>query len=73
MPEKASRRDLKTRPQLAKAIDFLSKGDVLLLAEWDRATRSMLDGIRIIERVGGGHRRARAQPPPKCELPACRL
>src|SRR5262245_55564666 len=29
----------------------LGKGDVLVLAEWDRATRSMTDGIRIIERV----------------------
>ncbi len=49
--EKASGRDLRARPQLAKAIDLLGKGDVLVLAEWDRATRSMLDGIQIIERV----------------------
>jgi DNA invertase Pin-like site-specific DNA recombinase len=34
-----------------RAIEALGKGDVLVLAEWDRATRSMLDGIRIIERV----------------------
>src|SRR5262249_46323468 len=26
-------------------------GDVLVLAEWDRATRSMLDGVHIIERI----------------------
>ena len=38
------------RPQLEKA-STLGIGDVLVLAEWDRATRSMLDGIRIIERV----------------------
>jgi len=39
------------RPELEKAIAALGPGDVLVLAEWDRATRSMLDGIRIIERV----------------------
>src|SRR5262245_44930444 len=39
------------RPGLEKAIEALGSGDVLVLAEWDRATRSMLDGIRIIERV----------------------
>ena len=36
-----------------RAIEALGKGDVLVLAEWDRAARSMLDGIRIIERVAG--------------------
>jgi DNA invertase Pin-like site-specific DNA recombinase len=49
--EKASGRDLKGRPQLEKAIDALPKRGVLVLAEWDRCTRSMLDGIHIIERV----------------------
>src|SRR5262249_39574657 len=39
------------RPELGKAFGLLGSGDVLVLAEWDRATRSMLDGIRIIERV----------------------
>ena len=34
-----------------KAIDDLGKGDVLVLAEWDRATRSMMDGVRLIERI----------------------
>ena len=34
----------KNRPELEKAIDALGKSDVLVLAEWDRATRSMLDG-----------------------------
>src|SRR6516162_6166897 len=37
--EKASGRDIKNRPQLEKAIDALGKGDILVLAEWDRATR----------------------------------
>src|SRR5438105_2778412 len=49
--EKESGREGVKRPQLEKAIDTLGPGDVLVLAEWDRATRSMLDGIRIIERV----------------------
>jgi len=37
--EKASGKDVKNRPQLEKAIDVLGTGDVLILAEWDRATR----------------------------------
>ena len=49
--EKASGKDIKNRPQLEKAIDALGTGDVLVLAEWDRATRSMLDGVNIIERI----------------------
>jgi DNA invertase Pin-like site-specific DNA recombinase len=39
------------RPQLEKAIDALGTGDVLVVAEWDRATRSMMDGVAIIDRV----------------------
>ena len=39
------------RPQLDNAIEVLGTGDVLVLAAWDRVTRSMLDGIKIIERV----------------------
>jgi len=34
-----------------KAIDELGNRDVLVVAEWDRATRSMLDGVHIIERI----------------------
>lgn len=49
--EKASGKDTRGRPQLEKAIDALGTGDVLIVAEWDRATRSMLDGIEIIERI----------------------
>jgi DNA invertase Pin-like site-specific DNA recombinase len=49
--EKLSGREGVKRPELEKAIDALGPGDVLVLAEWDRAARSMLDGIRIIERV----------------------
>src|SRR5215831_6508049 len=46
--EKLSGREGVRRPQLDKA---LGTGDILVLAEWDRVTRSMLDGIKIIERV----------------------
>src|SRR5215468_1496241 len=49
--EKLSGREGVRRPQLDKAIEALGTGDVLVLAEWDRVTRSMLDGIKIIERV----------------------
>jgi DNA invertase Pin-like site-specific DNA recombinase len=49
--EKVSGKDLRGRPQLEKAIDALGRGDVLVIAEWDRATRSMQDGVAIIERI----------------------
>src|SRR5499433_2455551 len=49
--EKASGKAVKGRPQLVKAIDELGTGDVLVVAEWDRATRSMMDGVHIIERI----------------------
>jgi DNA invertase Pin-like site-specific DNA recombinase len=55
--EKASGKDVKGRPELEQAIDHLGAGDVLVLAEWDRATRSMFDGIAIMQRV---HARAAA-------------
>jgi DNA invertase Pin-like site-specific DNA recombinase len=49
--EKASGKDVRGRPQLEKAIGGLGRGDVLVIAEWDRATRSMQDGVAIIERI----------------------
>lgn len=49
--EKASGRSTKGRPELEKAIDRLGTGDVLVVAEWDRATRSMVDGVAIIDRI----------------------
>ena len=49
--EKASGKAVKGRPELEKAIDVLGKGDILIVAEWDRATRSMMDGVAIIERI----------------------
>lgn len=49
--EKASGKAVRGRPQLEKAIDELGTGDILVVAEWDRATRSMMDGVHIIERI----------------------
>jgi len=49
--EKATGKTVKGRPELEKAIDALGTGDVFVLAEWDRATRSMIDGIAIMQRV----------------------
>jgi DNA invertase Pin-like site-specific DNA recombinase len=49
--EKASGKQMRDRPELEKAIDALGTGDVLVLAEWDQATRSMMDGIAIMQRV----------------------
>jgi DNA invertase Pin-like site-specific DNA recombinase len=43
--EKASGKSLLNRPELEKAIDNLGIGDYLVVAEWDRATRSMMHGI----------------------------
>ena len=43
--EKVSGKSLKDRPQLERAIKSLGTGDVLLVAEWDRATRSMMDAL----------------------------
>ena len=42
---------MQNRPELVKAIDALPTKGVLVLAEWDRATRSLMDGIHIMERV----------------------
>lgn len=50
--EKASGKDTHQRPELKKAIASLNPDDVLVLAEWDRATRSYPDGLRILAEVG---------------------
>lgn len=39
------------RSQLARALDDLDTGDEFVIAEWDRATRSMWDGLQIIKAV----------------------
>ena len=50
--EKASGMSTKNRAELEKAISALGAGDVLVLAEWDRATRSMTDGVARINARG---------------------
>ena len=47
----ASGKSLQGRPELSRAITDLAPGDVLVLAEWDRATRSMWDGLQIVKQV----------------------
>src|SRR5271170_2507522 len=49
--DKASAKSMAGRPQLALALDDLDTGDELVIAEWDRATRSMWDGLQIIKAV----------------------
>lgn len=49
--DKASGKSMVGRPALAKAIAELDEGDELVIAEWDRATRSMWDGLQIIKAV----------------------
>jgi DNA invertase Pin-like site-specific DNA recombinase len=49
--EKVSGKSIRNRPQLEMAVDMLGTGDTLVVAEWDRATRSMIDGIDIIKRI----------------------
>jgi len=49
--DKASGKSMAGRPELARALDDLDAGDELVIAEWDRATRSMWDGLQIIEAV----------------------
>lgn len=49
--EKISGKHLKNRPQLEKAIRALQPGDTFIIAEWDRATRSLYDGIDIMRRI----------------------
>ncbi len=49
--DKASGKSMAGRPELARALDELDTGDELVIAEWDRATRSMWDGLQIIKAV----------------------
>ena len=49
--DKASGKSMAGRPELARALDDLDSGDELVIAEWDRATRSMWDGLQIIKTV----------------------
>jgi DNA invertase Pin-like site-specific DNA recombinase len=47
--DKASGKSMAGRPELARALDDLDTGDELVIAEWDRATRSMWDGLQIVK------------------------
>lgn len=49
--EKVSGKSLVKRPGLEKAISELGVDDIFVVAEWDRATRSMFDGINIMCQV----------------------
>jgi len=49
--EKGLGKTVKGGAELERAIDELGTGDILVLAEWDRCTRSMIDGVDIIDRV----------------------
>jgi DNA invertase Pin-like site-specific DNA recombinase len=49
--DKASGKTVRGRPQLEKAIDALGTDFIFVVAEWDRATRSYTDGIKIITRI----------------------
>jgi DNA invertase Pin-like site-specific DNA recombinase len=66
--EKASGRDVAGRPELERAIYALGAGDVLILAEWDRATRSMFDGIAIMQRVAARGAAIRVLDKPHLDL-----
>jgi DNA invertase Pin-like site-specific DNA recombinase len=52
--DKASGKSMAGRPELARALEDLDTGDELVIAEWDRATRSMWDGLQIIKAVIDG-------------------
>jgi len=49
--EKLSGKTTRNRPQLARAITRLGSGDVFVVAEWDRATRSMMDGLNLMNLI----------------------
>jgi DNA invertase Pin-like site-specific DNA recombinase len=47
----ASAKSMASRPELDAALAELGAGDELVIAEWDRATRSMWDGLHSIKAV----------------------
>ena len=48
--EKVSGKSIHNRPELERAITALPTDGLLVIDEWDRATRSMLDGSRLVPR-----------------------
>jgi DNA invertase Pin-like site-specific DNA recombinase len=51
LPGEGVRQEHQEPPEFEKAIGALGTGEILVLAEWDRCTRSMIDGVAIIERI----------------------
>jgi DNA invertase Pin-like site-specific DNA recombinase len=49
--EKASGKTTRNRPQLDRALSRLGNDDVFVVAEWDRATRSIMDGLALMTRI----------------------
>lgn len=49
--EMVSGKTTRNRPQLARALARLRSGDVFVVAEWDRATRSMMDGLNLMNQI----------------------
>src|SRR5215813_2288936 len=49
--DRASGKSFTGRPELSRALEELRPGDRLVLAAWDRATRSMWDGLHIVKHV----------------------
>lgn len=49
--EKESGKDIRNQPELGKAVDALPSKEVVMIAEWDRCTRSLMDGIEIMRRI----------------------
>jgi DNA invertase Pin-like site-specific DNA recombinase len=47
--DKASGKSIVGRPKLARALEDLASRDEFVIAECDRATRSMWDGLQIIK------------------------
>jgi DNA invertase Pin-like site-specific DNA recombinase len=51
LSDAASGKSMAGRPELEAALAALAPGDELVVAEWDRATRSMWDGLENIKTV----------------------
>ena len=68
LPREGLRQERQEPPELEKAINALGTGDVLVLAEWDRCTRSMIDGVAIIERINASGARAKVLDKPHLDL-----
>lgn len=68
--EKASGKDVRRRPELKKALAALNEDDVFVVAEWDRATRSYTDGLKIMAEIGQRKAMAKVLDRPYFDLTA---